>query len=143
MGFLCGHDTLEDAKRARTAGQLRVRPYELFLFACQQDFQTRKLTKPRKKLGKGFIPEPEYSSCLSIMVAHGGADAALVRWTRDDERRHNKMTVSKPSSKKAKAKKRPAKKTTKKAAKKSLSPKRTNTKTSKKPRGGKPSDRAR
>jgi hypothetical protein len=88
MRFLCGHDSIEAALQARTKGMLRVRPYELFLFAYQQDFKTAKLTKPRKELNEGFIPEIEYSSQLSIMVSHGGADAALEEWMRKSSSRN-------------------------------------------------------
>jgi len=87
MKFLCGHDTLADAQEAKGAGQLRVRPYELFLYAAQQDFQTAKLTKPRNDLREGFIPEHEYTGHQSIMVSHGGAESALEEWDRQHRER--------------------------------------------------------
>lgn len=87
MRFVCGHDTVDEAMEARSAKQLMVRPYELFLFARQQDFMTTELTRLRKDFGKDFVPQPEYTGDLSIMVAHGGAEAALDYWEAEDNKR--------------------------------------------------------
>jgi hypothetical protein len=91
MRFVCGHDTWADAKRAKTGGELLIRPYELFLYAHQKDLLSDKLTKLRKDLSEDFIPQPEDSSSLSIMVAHGGAEEALEKWATEDEERARRM----------------------------------------------------
>ena len=121
LKFVCGHDTLEVAKAAKRAGELRIRPYELFLFAHQQDFKTDKLTKRRRDLKKEFIPEPEYTSSLPIMAAHGGADEFLkeqdLRYRPTSTRRTGKSPSKKVREKKtvkkranSKKKKQPSKK---------------------------------
>lgn len=85
MQYVCGHATLDAAMEARSAKQLRVRPYELFLFAHQHNVESIKLTRLRRDLDENFSPQPEYTSSLPIMVSYAGAEAALRQW-EDEER---------------------------------------------------------
>jgi len=87
MKFVCGHNTYDEAMKAKSGGGLLLRPYELFLYAHQRDFETNRLTKRRADLGQDFVPQPEYSSSLSIMVAHGGAEDYLEKWAEEDKER--------------------------------------------------------
>lgn len=89
MKFLCGHDSLDDAKES--SGDFRVRPYELFLYAHQVEILEDKLTKPLKELSADFVPAPEYRSRMSIMVSHGGVDEALQEWEKEEEEHRRSM----------------------------------------------------
>ena len=91
MKFVCGHDTLADAECANSEWRLQLRPYELFLYAHQRDMLTPKLTKLRAKLEQDFDLQPEYSSSLSIMFAHAGAEKALEEWEKEDEERNRRL----------------------------------------------------
>ena len=107
MRFLCGYDTVAEARKA---GELHVRPYELFLFASQQDFETKSLTRRRDDLSPDFIPKPENADILSIMYRHGGAEDDFEeneieenRLLAEAEAERKMQAVPKKSAKKATA----------------------------------------
>jgi hypothetical protein len=107
LRFVCGHDTCDKARVAGRGGTLRLRPYELFLYAYQRNFETEKLTKPRKALNPHFVPQPEYPSSLSIMVAHGGSEEYLREWADEDEKRgRERETLEKPTEERLGSKQR-------------------------------------
>lgn len=91
MQYVCGHNTFDAAMAARSAKQLRVRPYELFRFAHEHNVKSSKLTRLRKELDENFIPQPEYTGSLSIMVSHAGAEAALCQWEAEERERREKV----------------------------------------------------
>ena len=56
-------------------GERKCRPYEIFLFAAQNQLQSDKLVRRRSKLAAGMIPNPPYPyRALSIMESHGGSN---------------------------------------------------------------------
>jgi len=107
LRFVCGHETCEEAKVARSGGALLLRPYELFLYAHQRNIQTENLTRSRKVLDPHFVPQPEYPSSLSIMVAHGGSEEYLRELAEEDEKRgRERETLEKPTEERLGSKQR-------------------------------------
>ncbi len=52
----------------------KIRPYELFLFAHQNDILTRELTATRAKLNPEFEPTDPWGYSFSILAGHEGVD---------------------------------------------------------------------
>ena len=62
------------AKRSASPTFRRVRPYELYLFAHQQNILGEILTVQRSKLNPEFEPTNPWKSTLSILECHHGVD---------------------------------------------------------------------
>jgi hypothetical protein len=87
MEFVCGYRTVDEAKKAKRNSPLVIRPYELFLYAHEKKIGPSSLTRRRGKLDPLFVPQPEYLSPLSIMVAYGGSEEMLSKWAKEEEDR--------------------------------------------------------